>query len=98
MDRHRDPGCHPLPGDRRDLVADAHRPPQRPGRQLADRVVPRIDRELAGAVVLGCVHDMSDDTRISVKRQTARWDPDAEASVNEAMDFWSFAAAAANVV
>jgi uncharacterized protein (DUF2236 family) len=38
------------------------------------------------------------DTRISVKRQTARWDPDAEVSAREAMDFWSFAAAAANVV
>ena len=38
------------------------------------------------------------DTRISVTRQTARWDPDAEVSVKEAMDFWSFAAAAANVV
>lgn len=37
-------------------------------------------------------------TRISVSRQTARWDPDAEVSVKEAMDFWSFAAAAANVV
>lgn len=41
---------------------------------------------------------MSEDTRISVKRQTARWDPDAEVSVKNAMDFWSFAAAAANVV
>ena len=38
------------------------------------------------------------ETRISVTRQTARWDPDAEVSVTEAMDFWSFAAAAANVV
>lgn len=38
------------------------------------------------------------DTRISVKRRTARWDPDAEVSVADAMDFWSFAAAAANVV
>ena len=38
------------------------------------------------------------DCRISVKRRTARWDPDAEVSVAEAMDFWSFAAAAANVV
>ena len=38
------------------------------------------------------------DTRISVSRQTARWDPDAEVSVREAMDFWSFAGAAANVV
>ena len=37
-------------------------------------------------------------TRISVTRQTARWDPEAEVSVKEAMDFWSFAAAAANVV
>ena len=60
-------------------------------------VVPRIDRQLAGTAVLGCVHGMS-DTRISVTRQTARWDPDAEVSVKEAMDFWSFAAAAANVV
>ncbi|MDX1883370.1 oxygenase MpaB family protein [Mycolicibacterium sp. 120270] len=41
---------------------------------------------------------MSEGTRISVKRQTARWDPDAEVSVKDAMDFWSFAAAAANVV
>ena len=38
------------------------------------------------------------DCRISVKRRTARWDPDAEVTVAEAMDFWSFAAAAANVV
>jgi uncharacterized protein (DUF2236 family) len=41
---------------------------------------------------------MSDDTRISITRQTARWDPYAEVSVADAMDFWSFAAAAANVV
>lgn len=38
------------------------------------------------------------ETRISVRRQTARWDPDAEVSAADAMDFWSFAAAAANVV
>jgi uncharacterized protein (DUF2236 family) len=38
------------------------------------------------------------ETRISAKRRTPRWDPDAEVSVKEAMDFWSFAAAAANVV
>ena len=38
------------------------------------------------------------DTRISAKRRTARWDPGAEVSAAEAMDFWSFAAAAANVV
>jgi uncharacterized protein (DUF2236 family) len=37
-------------------------------------------------------------TRISARRRTARWDPDAEVSVKEAMDFWSFAAGAANVV
>jgi uncharacterized protein (DUF2236 family) len=37
-------------------------------------------------------------TRISVTRRTARWDPDADVSVKEAMDFWSFAGAAANVV
>jgi uncharacterized protein (DUF2236 family) len=37
-------------------------------------------------------------TRISAKRQTARWDPDADVSVADAMDFWSFAGAAANVV
>jgi uncharacterized protein (DUF2236 family) len=38
------------------------------------------------------------ETRISVRRRTARWDPDAEVSVADAMDFWSFAGAAANVV
>lgn len=38
------------------------------------------------------------ETRISVSRQAARWDPDAEVSVRDAMDFWSFAGAAANVV
>src|SRR5829696_1142525 len=45
-----------------------------------------------------CGRHMSDITRISVTRRTARWDPDAEVSVKDAMDFWSFAAAAANVV
>jgi uncharacterized protein (DUF2236 family) len=38
------------------------------------------------------------DTRITARRRTARWDPDAEVSVRDAMDFWSFAGAAANVV
>ena len=38
------------------------------------------------------------ETRISAKRQTARWDPDADVSAADAMDFWSFAAGAANVV
>ncbi|EKF24576.1 hypothetical protein C731_1355 [Mycolicibacterium hassiacum DSM 44199] len=41
---------------------------------------------------------MTDRYRISVRRRTARWDPDREVSAKEAMDFWSFAAAAANVV
>jgi uncharacterized protein (DUF2236 family) len=38
------------------------------------------------------------ENRISARRHTARCDPDADVSVKEAMDFWSFAAAAANVV
>jgi uncharacterized protein (DUF2236 family) len=36
--------------------------------------------------------------RIDISRRTARWDPDAEVTVAEAMDFWAFAAGAANVV
>jgi len=36
--------------------------------------------------------------RIDIQRRTARWDPDAEVSAAEAMDFWAFAAGAANVV
>jgi uncharacterized protein (DUF2236 family) len=38
------------------------------------------------------------DCRIDIGRRTARWDPLADVSANEAMDFWSFAAGAANVV
>ncbi len=38
------------------------------------------------------------DTRISVTRRTARWDDDEGVTVSEAMDFWSFAAGAANVI
>jgi uncharacterized protein (DUF2236 family) len=38
------------------------------------------------------------DCRISARRRTARWDPAAEVSVAEAMDFWAFAAGAANVI
>jgi uncharacterized protein (DUF2236 family) len=38
------------------------------------------------------------DCRIAVRRRTARWDPAAEVSAAEAMDFWAFAAGAANVV
>jgi uncharacterized protein (DUF2236 family) len=38
------------------------------------------------------------DCRIDIGRRTARWDPDAEVSAAEAMDFWAFAAGAANVI
>ncbi|QLL08800.1 oxygenase MpaB family protein [Mycobacterium vicinigordonae] len=37
------------------------------------------------------------DTRIRARRQTARW-TDAPVDVREAMDFWAFAAGAANVI
>ena len=37
------------------------------------------------------------DTRIRITRRTARWD-DRDVTVAEAIDFWSFAAGAANVV
>ncbi|UXA18363.1 oxygenase MpaB family protein [Mycobacterium sp. SMC-4] len=37
-------------------------------------------------------------TRIHISRRTARWDPDQTVTVADAMDFWSFAAGAANVV
>lgn len=36
--------------------------------------------------------------RIAVARRTARWDPAAEVGVGDAMDFWGFAAGAANVI
>ena len=38
------------------------------------------------------------DYRIDIRRRSARWDPDAEVSVAESMDFWAFAAGAANVI
>lgn len=41
---------------------------------------------------------MTDRYRISVRRRTARWDPEADVTAAEAMDFWAFAAGAANVV
>jgi hypothetical protein len=37
------------------------------------------------------------DTRIHIARRTARWD-ERPATVADALDFWSFAAGAANVV
>jgi uncharacterized protein (DUF2236 family) len=38
-----------------------------------------------------------EDTRIHVTRRTARWS-DAAVDIREAMDFWAFAAGAANVI
>ncbi|MCG5432270.1 oxygenase MpaB family protein [Mycobacterium sp. MYCO198283] len=38
------------------------------------------------------------DTRITIRRRTPRWTVDEEVSVRDAMDFWAFAAGAANVV
>ena len=38
------------------------------------------------------------DCRIEIRRRTARWDPEAEVTAAEAMDFWAFAAGAANVI
>lgn len=38
------------------------------------------------------------DCRIDIRRRTARWDPEAEVTAAEAMDFWAFAAGAANVI
>jgi len=38
------------------------------------------------------------ECRIGIRRRTARWDPHAEVSAAEAMDFWAFAAGAANVI
>ncbi|BDY32145.1 oxygenase MpaB family protein [Mycolicibacterium mageritense] len=43
------------------------------------------------------VGDNSGATRISVTRRTARWD-DTPVTVADAMDFWAFAAGAANVI
>ena len=38
------------------------------------------------------------DCHIDIRRRTARWDPAAEVTAAEAMDFWAFAAGAANVI
>lgn len=38
------------------------------------------------------------DCRITIRRRTARWDPDESVSTADALDFWSFAAGAANVI
>jgi uncharacterized protein (DUF2236 family) len=39
-----------------------------------------------------------EDCRITIRRRTARWDPDEQVTAAHAMDFWSFAAGAANVI
>src|SRR4029079_3413025 len=75
----------------------AHRPPQRAWPRRPSGVTCGFGHQLAGAAVLRRVRGMT-GTRISVTRQTARWEPEAEVSVKECRDFWSFAAAAANVV
>lgn len=36
--------------------------------------------------------------RITIRRRTPRWDPDEQVTAADAMDFWSFAAGAANVI
>ena len=38
------------------------------------------------------------DCHIDIRRRTARWDPAAEVTAAEAMDFWAFAAGPANVI
>jgi uncharacterized protein (DUF2236 family) len=38
------------------------------------------------------------DCRIDIRRRTVRWDPAAAFTAAEAMDFWAFAAGAANVI
>jgi uncharacterized protein (DUF2236 family) len=38
------------------------------------------------------------ECRIDIRRRTARWDPAAEVTAAEAMDFWAFAAGPANVI
>lgn len=54
---------------------------------------------VAGAIGLDGVPGMTlADCRIEIRRRTARWDPDAEVTAAEAMDFWAFAAGAANVI
>jgi uncharacterized protein (DUF2236 family) len=54
---------------------------------------------VAGAVGVGSMPGLTlADCRIDIRRRTARWDPVAEVGAAEAMDFWAFAAGAANVV
>lgn len=56
---------------------------------------------MAGTGVLERLHDLSmlttDQTRVRITRRTQRWD-DREVTAADAMDFWAFAAGAANVV
>src|SRR4029078_7373908 len=59
----------------------------------------QLDRVLADDGGFNGVPGMTPaDCRIDLRRSSARWDPDAEVTAAEAMDFWAFAAGAANVV
>jgi uncharacterized protein (DUF2236 family) len=54
---------------------------------------------VAGAIGFDAVPGVTPAAcRIDIRRRTARWDPAAEVTAAEAMDFWAFAAGAANVV
>jgi uncharacterized protein (DUF2236 family) len=54
---------------------------------------------VAGAAHLGGVHAVNlERCRITIRRRTARWDEAEQVTAAEAMDFWSFAAGAANVI
>ncbi|MGX9790345.1 oxygenase MpaB family protein [Mycobacterium sp. MMS18-G62] len=54
---------------------------------------------MAGVVGFDGVHGVTlAEGRIAIRRRTARWDPEADVTAAEAMDFWAFAAGAANVV
>jgi uncharacterized protein (DUF2236 family) len=54
---------------------------------------------VAGSVDFHGVHGMTPSgCRIDIRRRTARWDPAADVTAAEAMDFWSFAAGPANVI
>src|ERR1700722_7221169 len=50
---------HTVSADRRDLVDDTHHASSEHARARSGGVVPRLDRVVAGAVVLERVHDMT---------------------------------------
>src|SRR5215218_610598 len=89
---------------RRSVRAHRHRVdgPRRGPNRLAgacrNPVDRRVDRVVAGAAGLGGVHAITAaECRITINRRTARWDAES-VSAAEALDFWAFAAGAANVV